>query len=107
MVNISLYLSEFSCPHGCHGVEDDWINFSRRAQPRPRGSVSEIPGFQELNSLVLFNLRGYSGGPTLGEKGREKGSAHLQEIFTITFVVNSIKCSACKRTESGINDKAQ
>ena len=68
--------------------------------------MSDTPRFQELNSLVLFNLRGYSG-PTLGGKGQEKGSAHLQELFTITFVVNSIKSSACKRTESGINDKAQ
>ena len=99
-----LCISKFSCPRDCHGEEDDRITFSGRAQPR--GSVSEIPGFQELNSLVLFNLRGYSGGPTLVE-GREKGSAHLQELFTITFVVNSIKSSACKRTESGINDKAQ
>ena len=63
-------ISKISCPRDCHGEEDDRIIFSGRAQPR--GSVSEIPRFQELNSLVLFNLRGYSGGPTLVE-GAGKG----------------------------------
>ena len=64
-----LGINKFSCPRGCHG-EDDRLTCSLRS--KPKGSVSEIPGFQELNSLVLFNLRGYSGGPTLVE-GAGKG----------------------------------
>ena len=73
-----LGISKFSCPRDYHGEEDDRITFSGRAQPR--WSVSEIPGFQELSSLVLFNLRGYSG-PTLVEGAGKRVSTPPRAIY--------------------------